>query len=46
MINEFYKSIINNTPYICDAHTGLAAVEIVNAIEHSNGKFIKIKGLE
>lgn len=46
MINEFYKSILNDTPYICDAHTGLAAVEIVNAIEHSNGKFIKIKGLE
>lgn len=46
LINEFYKSIIFNTPFIADCHTGLAAVEIVNAIQHSKGKFIKIKGLE
>ncbi|MBR1918198.1 MAG: Gfo/Idh/MocA family oxidoreductase [Spirochaetales bacterium] len=42
LINEFYKSVINRTPFICDCHTGLAAVSIVNAIQHSKGKFIKI----
>jgi Predicted dehydrogenases and related proteins len=46
MINEFYKSILNDTPFVGDCHTGLAAVEIVNAIQHSKGKFIRMKGLE
>ena len=40
LINEFYKSVINNTPFISDCHTALHAVEIVNAIQHSKGKEI------
>lgn len=43
LIDEFYKSIINKTPFVCDCHTGLAAVSIVNAIQHSKGKIIKIE---
>lgn len=45
LIEEYYKSLRDNTPFIADCHTGLAAVEIVNAIQHSKGKFIKIRGL-
>lgn len=43
LINEFYKSVINKTPFIADCHTGLAAVSIVNAIQHSKGRVIKIE---
>ncbi|MDY5930836.1 MAG: Gfo/Idh/MocA family oxidoreductase [Candidatus Ornithospirochaeta sp.] len=43
MINEFYRTLISGEDYICDCHTGLAAVEIVNAIQHSKGKFISIR---
>lgn len=42
LINEFYRSIIEDRPFICDCSTGLAAVRIVNAIQHSKGKFIKL----
>lgn len=42
LINEFYKSIINDTPFISDCHTAFAATKIVNAIQHSKGKFIKV----
>ena len=37
LINEFYRSLQNGTPFIADYHTGLAAVSIVNAIQHSKG---------
>lgn len=43
LINEFYKSLVNGTPFIADCHTGLAAVSIVNAIQHSKGRYIKIE---
>ena len=43
LINEFYRSIVNKTPFIADCHTGLAAVSIVNAIQHSKGRVIKIE---
>ena len=43
LINEFYRSVINKTPFIADCHTGLAAVSIVNAIQHSKGRVIKIE---
>lgn len=42
LINEFYKSLINNTPFLAEAKTGLKAVEIVNALQHSKGKEIKL----
>lgn len=45
LIEEFYKAISEDRPFIDDCHTALAAVEIVNAIQHSKGKFIRIKGL-
>ncbi|MDY4611458.1 MAG: Gfo/Idh/MocA family oxidoreductase [Sphaerochaetaceae bacterium] len=38
LIDAFYRSILDDTPFICDCHTGLAAVQIVNAIQHSHGK--------
>lgn len=44
LINEFYKSIVEGSDFIADCHTGLAAVRIVNAIQHSNGKEIYIGG--
>lgn len=40
LINEFYSSLLDNRPFICDCHTGLDAVKIVNAIQHSRGKKI------
>ena len=43
LINEFYRSLQNGTPFIADCHTGLAAVSIVNAIQHSKGRTIKIE---
>ncbi|MDD7270697.1 MAG: Gfo/Idh/MocA family oxidoreductase [Spirochaetales bacterium] len=43
LIDEFYKSLINKTPFISDCHTALAAVSIVNAIQHSKGRSIKIE---
>jgi UDP-N-acetyl-2-amino-2-deoxyglucuronate dehydrogenase len=43
LIDEFYKSLRDGTPFIADCHTGLAAVSMVNAIQHSKGKFIKIE---
>ena len=43
LINEFYKALINKTPFIADCHTALAAVSIVNAIQHSKGRYIKIE---
>ncbi len=43
LINEFYRSLSENTPFIADCHTGLAAVSIVNAIQHSKGRTIKIE---
>lgn len=43
LINEFYRSLINGTVFIADCHTALAAVSIVNAIQHSKGKTIKIE---
>jgi len=46
LIHEFHKSIIENTQFICDCHTALAATEIVNAIQHSKGKFIKLRGMD
>lgn len=42
LIEEFYTSLQTNSPFICDAHTGLRAVQIVQAIQHSQGKFITI----
>ncbi len=42
LINEFYKSIIENKPFMADGKTGLHAVEIVQAIQHSKGKEIKL----
>ena len=42
MIEEFYRSLAENRPFIGDCHTGLNAVRIVNAIQHSRGKKIKI----
>lgn len=42
LIEAFYDSLSMGTPFICDARTGLHAVEIVNAIQHSKGKFIRI----
>ena len=43
LINEFYRSLQDGTPFIADCHTGLAAVSIVNAIQHSKGRTIKIE---
>ena len=43
LINEFYRSLQDGTPFIADCHTGLAAVSIVNAIQHSKGTTIKIE---
>lgn len=43
LINEYYKALLNGTPFIADCHTGLAAVSIVNAIQHSKGRKIKIE---
>ena len=43
LINEFYKSLKDGVPFIADCHTGLAAVSIVNAIQHSKGRSIKIE---
>lgn len=44
MIETFYQSLLNGTPFIGDCRTALPAVEIVNAIQHSNGRPIKLKG--
>ncbi len=38
LINEFHSAVITGSPSICDCETGLAAVRIVNAIQHSHGK--------
>lgn len=38
LIDSFHRSILDGTPFICDCRTGLAAVKIVNAIQHSHGK--------
>ena len=43
LIDEFYKSLRDGTPFVADCHTGLAAVSIVNAIQHSKGKVINIE---
>lgn len=43
LINEYYKSLLDGTPFIADCHTGLASVSIVNAIQHSKGRSIKIE---
>lgn len=42
MIEEFYASMAENRRFVGDCHTGLAAVKIVNAIQHSRGKKIRI----
>jgi predicted dehydrogenase len=44
LIDEFYMSLRNNTFFICDAETGLASIEIVQAIQHSHGRMITIQG--
>ncbi len=43
LINEFYRSLIDGTGFIADCHTALAAVSIVNAIQHSKGRTIRIE---
>ncbi len=43
LINEFYRSLIEGRPFIADCHTGLAAVSIVNAIQHSKGRVMRIE---
>ncbi len=43
LIKEFYHSLQENTPFICDAQTGLAAIEMVQAIQHSKGRMLKIQ---
>ena len=43
MIDAFYESLTNRTPYIGDCHSALAAVSMVNAIQHSKGKTIRIE---
>lgn len=42
LIEEFYTALRTGSPFICDARTGLNAVQIVQAIQHSKGKFITI----
>ena len=43
LIDEFYRSLQDGTPFVADCHTGLAAVSMVNAIQHSKGKPIRIE---
>lgn len=42
LIEEFYTSLRTGSPFLCDARTALNAVQIVQAIQHSKGKFITI----
>ena len=42
LIDSFYRSIQEGTSFICEADTGIEAVKIINAIQHSKGKFIEI----
>lgn len=46
LINEFYRSILEDKPFIADAKTALRTTDIVNAIHNSNGRFIKVRGYE
>ena len=46
LIDAFYRALEAGSPFIADAHTALAAVEMVQAIQHSKGRSIEIKGIE
>ncbi len=43
LIDRFYETLIDGTPFVGDCHTALAAVSIVNAIQHSKGRLIKVE---
>ena len=43
LIDRFYEALIDGTPFVGDCHTALAAVSIVNAIQHSKGRLIKVE---
>ena len=43
MIDAFYEALADNTPFVGDCHSGLAAVSMVNAIQHSKGKTVRIE---
>lgn len=42
LINEYYRTLLSGEKFIADAETGLAAVRIVGAIQHSKGKIMRI----
>ena len=42
LINSFYRHLIYGEPFVADCHTGLAAVRIVSAAQHSKGRFITV----
>ena len=43
LIDEFYRALRDGDTFIADCHTALAAVSIVNAIQHSKGRRIRIE---
>ena len=43
LIDEFYRSLRDGDTFIADCHTALAAVSIVNAIQHRKGRRIRIE---
>lgn len=43
LIDCFYESLLNGTSFVGDCHTALAAVSMVNAIQHSKGRSIRIE---
>ncbi len=42
LIDEFYRTLSTGEPFVCDAHTGLAAIKLVQAIQHSKGRRIQL----
>lgn len=42
LIDEFYRSLKEDRPFMCDGSNGLAAIKIVQAIQHSNGRIMRI----
>ena len=42
LIDSFYRSILFGDEFVSEGRTGLAAVRIVNAIQHSKGKMMKV----
>lgn len=42
LIDSFYRSLDEDSTFLCEGESGIEAVKIVNAIQHSKGKFIEI----